>query len=115
MLVRYFSASGKGAAIFHSSVASTVYRTQEAYHRDRSTGAFLANVKTISANASTVCAREAILAEKREVKAHRFHFNDPLIELLSENPDHEHADTLTTLAKSNNAARSLRGLLKDKL
>ncbi len=98
-----------------SSASSTVCRAQKAYHRDRSTKAFFANVRTISANASAICAREAILAEEREAKVQKSHFNDPLIELLSENPDRAHADTRTALTKSDNAPTNLRELLKGKL
>jgi len=98
-----------------SSASSPACRAQEAYIRDRSTGTLLANARPVSANASTLCAREAILAEKREVKAHRSRFNDPLIELLSENPDRDQADTRTMLKKSDNAPMSLRELLKGKL
>ena len=98
-----------------SSATSISCWAQEAYHRSRPTGPFLADARTISANASTVCVRDAILAEKREVKAHSSRFNDPLIELLSENPDREHADTRTKLKKSGNAPMSLHELLKGKL
>ena len=99
----------------HSSASSTVCRAQKAYHPDRSTETMLANVRTISVNASAAWAREAIPAEEREAKVHKSYFKDPLIELLSENPDREHADKRTALTKSDNAPTNLRELLKGKL
>lgn len=97
----------------HSSVSSTACRTQEAYHRDRSTAAPLANVRAISANAAIAWAREAVLAEKREAKVTKPHPNDPLIELLSENPDREHADAPAMITKKDDVAAGSRASLAD--
>jgi len=92
----------------HSSVSSAACRTQEAYHRNRAAVATLANVRVISANAATVWAREALLAEKREAKIGKPRPGDVMIELFSENPDRGMADRPAMPVRKDEAAASSR-------
>ena len=51
--------------------STTLCRAQEAYHRDRATGARLENVRTIAAHAAAAWEREARTAERREARHSR--------------------------------------------
>ena len=79
--------------------SSTLCRAQEAFHRDRASGALLENVRIIAGNAAAAWELEARSAEKREARHLRTRVTAELIaarkqqagdersRLFSENPD----------------------------
>ena len=60
--------------------SSTLCRAQEAFHRDRATGARLENVRTIATHAAAAWEKEARTAERREARHSR---NRQLVEMAS--------------------------------